>query len=1544
MATSMQFGPEWMRKAANRSSSSLSKEPASPNPSAFPDAAGNPLGAPGSHPTAAAAAAAHGPGHGQHTHSNSNSISSNSHPASATFAASAAAGLTGGGRKPSLGSIVSSSSGAAVGGAGAGAGAGGGGPGPLPVSPAVPSPGAFSFAAAAAGLSASEREQRDRDRASGTVTMGSGRLRLIKRGLTENGPPSPNPGSPLATSHSSPFAPPATPSSPSATPVTKPSATLSNSTTGSTGTGTGTAAAAAGAGASAAAGSGSAASATAIPNSPGLGRGPSGAWPGSRLHRQRSLADGGGPIGPPADGSAGFHKFAGYDRKRERQQSTSGPTPGNGSAANPGSRTASGASNGLGGSADDDADASRRSSITASTGSLLGHPHSDSVNGATAAERSNGHRHNGNDSLADSVSALDLGAPAGSDTPSWSPDKAFWQYRDPTGQVQGPFSAVNMQDWYKQNYFTSDLLVKRQEEEEFRPLGVVLAELGDTATPFLQPPPSKRAPPVGPPGLQPVPQKAPAREVDKPADPTLEHQQLNGSAASAHQQHQSASDEQSVGTPNQSFQSIETGSIGGSSLGPVDYRGEGVWPGGRMDGVAGIGGGGSGHLADQLTGGPHAVGPDGAGGMHPGLGQRRPWPNLDLDLGGFGAAGGVGGGVPGSPFGPNGVPRSPFTPGAGLLGMSPHPARQAAGIPGSPFGVPSVANLDLDARLRQQEEMIVLARQRELQEQRQAAAAAAARSGYGVGMGPGMNVGVGGLAAEHFGGLHTPGRRGWDELPPSAGAAPSGPAPWQQFVVPPQNMPNPGGPAAFYESFSQAQRPMGPGAPAPWASSPITTARMPFEQQQQQQQQPLAPQGGPDDPFGASQQNAALPPPSPWSHAPAELPTAAATSDHGTVPQPQPVHHDEPVLSSHDSSVTSPISSQVIAPVGTPRRSRSPAPASAADVQAASEVPVEAQPATEEIAEPAPVAPEPESEASLQEEPAVEEAPAQEEAAEDPEQLWPADPSAVEFAPEPSFDDMSGSKSKFDDAASAQAARRTRRGGRHLRSDSNDDERDGELSSGHASGNVRLVSQEHFKRGSSGPNSAVEAPLSAWLPDAGGQASTPVSAKPAPWASKADDEGNASSGPSLREIQAAEARNAEAKRNAQRAAAERVAKASALSPSSNDPPLPSTMSWGLASVPPNGPKESPIAPSIQPGGNAWSHKAPLAATGGPKKTLMEIQEEERKRAQRQAELRSAQAAAIRKGYADSASRSISNPHPHPSSAAAAAAQGANAGAAAGSAGTAGSGTGAWSVVGAGGKTSSTPSAGPPGVARAVSATTTAQRVASGPASGSSWGSAAAAAGAGAASSSSLGKAAGVKAALGTSASSAGAGGAASAGNGARKPSARPGSGAPGAESYSPSSPSPEFLQYCKDHLKGLSIRVDDFIEMLLSFPLDPTPDVIEIIAESVYANSSTLDGRRFASDFVAKRKLDAKGHFASSHTQGHGFGGFDGGSGSGLGGVAGVGSGSGGSGSAGGSGGGAWTPAGRTASEVLKSQPSAGKNESPFGFKVVKAKGNKKRN
>jgi hypothetical protein len=56
--------------------------------------------------------------------------------------------------------------------------------------------------------------------------------------------------------------------------------------------------------------------------------------------------------------------------------------------------------------------------------------------------------------------------------------------------------------------------------------------------------------------------------------------------------------------------------------------------------------------------------------------------------------------------------------------------------------------------------------------------------------------------------------------------------------------------------------------------------------------------------------------------------------------------------------------------------------------------------------------------------------------------------------------------------------------------------------------------------------------------------------------------------------------------------------------------------------------------------------------------------------------------------------------------------------------------------------------------------------------------------------------------------------------------------------------------------------------MLLSFPLDASADVLEIISDSVYANSSTLDGRRFANDFTARRKNDVAVRYPSIFAKG----------------------------------------------------------------------------
>jgi PERQ amino acid-rich with GYF domain-containing protein len=59
---------------------------------------------------------------------------------------------------------------------------------------------------------------------------------------------------------------------------------------------------------------------------------------------------------------------------------------------------------------------------------------------------------------------------------------------------------------------------------------------------------------------------------------------------------------------------------------------------------------------------------------------------------------------------------------------------------------------------------------------------------------------------------------------------------------------------------------------------------------------------------------------------------------------------------------------------------------------------------------------------------------------------------------------------------------------------------------------------------------------------------------------------------------------------------------------------------------------------------------------------------------------------------------------------------------------------------------------------------------------------------------------------------------------------------------------------CKEEPPADRSVVDEFVQTLLLLPLET-----EIISDSVYAHSQTLDGRRFAEEFVRRRKLADKG-------------------------------------------------------------------------------------
>ncbi|XP_076021341.1 GRB10-interacting GYF protein 1 isoform X2 [Genypterus blacodes] len=85
-----------------------------------------------------------------------------------------------------------------------------------------------------------------------------------------------------------------------------------------------------------------------------------------------------------------------------------------------------------------------------------------------------------------------------------------WFYKDPQGEIQGPFTTVEMCEWFQAGYFTMTLLVKRGCDEGFQPLGDVIKMWGrvpfapgPSPPPLLvrQPPPPQRPQPIrGPTG------------------------------------------------------------------------------------------------------------------------------------------------------------------------------------------------------------------------------------------------------------------------------------------------------------------------------------------------------------------------------------------------------------------------------------------------------------------------------------------------------------------------------------------------------------------------------------------------------------------------------------------------------------------------------------------------------------------------------------------------------------------------------------------------------------------------------------------------------------------------------------------------------------------------------------------------------------------------------------------------------------------------------------------------------------------------------------
>ncbi|KAG7484086.1 hypothetical protein MATL_G00045850 [Megalops atlanticus] len=104
-----------------------------------------------------------------------------------------------------------------------------------------------------------------------------------------------------------------------------------------------------------------------------------------------------------------------------------------------------------------------------------------------------------------------------------------WFYKDPQGEIQGPFTTLEMSEWFQAGYFTMTLLVKRGCDEGFQPLGDVIKMWG--RVPFA---PGPSPPPllVSQPPL-PLPPRAPAGNMDQER---LKKQQELAAAAALYQQ------------------------------------------------------------------------------------------------------------------------------------------------------------------------------------------------------------------------------------------------------------------------------------------------------------------------------------------------------------------------------------------------------------------------------------------------------------------------------------------------------------------------------------------------------------------------------------------------------------------------------------------------------------------------------------------------------------------------------------------------------------------------------------------------------------------------------------------------------------------------------------------------------------------------------------------------------------------------------------------------------------------------------------------------
>ncbi|XP_017126054.1 GIGYF family protein Gyf isoform X1 [Drosophila elegans] len=146
----------------------------------------------------------------------------------------------------------------------------------------------------------------------------------------------------------------------------------------------------------------------------------------------------------------------------------------------------------------------------------------------------------------------------------------LWFYRDPQANVQGPFSAIEMTEWYRAGYFNENLFVRRFSDNRFRPLGELIkfchGNMPFTHSHLLPSPIELENLPVGP--L--VPPALPAALPLTPRKPSP----IALSLSVVEQQLQQQRDEQlkaNVTAAAESLSAAIKGNLGGNSRGSTSH-------------------------------------------------------------------------------------------------------------------------------------------------------------------------------------------------------------------------------------------------------------------------------------------------------------------------------------------------------------------------------------------------------------------------------------------------------------------------------------------------------------------------------------------------------------------------------------------------------------------------------------------------------------------------------------------------------------------------------------------------------------------------------------------------------------------------------------------------------------------------------------------------------------------------------------------------------------------------------------------------------------